>query len=88
MRHLSHRRDDPRHDVIRDATVEVIRPALFGQMIIMIVFVPILALDGVEWQTVSPGMALYDGVRAARLAYPIAHRDSCKLASFAFAQAS
>jgi heavy metal efflux system protein len=54
MRHLAHRRDDPRHDVIRDATVEVIRPALFGQMIIMIVFFPILTLEGVEGKLFRP----------------------------------
>ncbi len=56
-RHVKHRKNDPRHEVIRDATVEVIRPSLFGQLIILIVFVPILTLEGVEGKLFRP-MAL------------------------------
>ncbi|MSR64492.1 MAG: efflux RND transporter permease subunit, partial [Verrucomicrobiae bacterium] len=56
-RQVSHRRDDPRHDIIRDATMEVIKPSLFGQLIILIVFLPILTLEGIEGKLFRP-MAL------------------------------
>src|SRR5207249_10387926 len=35
-------------EVIRDAAVEVRRPTMFGELIIMIVYLPILALEGIE----------------------------------------
>jgi len=47
----------PRLQVIRDATIEVIRPAVFGAIIILIVFVPILTLEGTEGKLFRP-MAL------------------------------
>ena len=37
-----------RLDVVADATRQVIRPSVFGVLIILIVYVPILALTGVE----------------------------------------
>jgi cobalt-zinc-cadmium resistance protein CzcA len=43
--------------VIRDAAIEVRKPAVFGQLIIMIVYVPILTLQGVEGKMFQP-MAL------------------------------
>jgi len=43
--------------VIRRAAVEVLRPALFGGLIIMIVYLPVLALEGVEGKLFRP-MAL------------------------------
>lgn len=43
--------------IIRDAAVEVRRPTLFGEMIIMIVYLPILTLEGVEGKLFRP-MAL------------------------------
>ena len=43
--------------VIRDAAVEVRRPTLFGELIIMIVYLPILTLEGVEGKMFRP-MAL------------------------------
>ena len=46
-----------RFSVVRDATVEVIRPAMFGVFIIMIVYLPILTLTGVEGKMFRP-MAL------------------------------
>ncbi len=46
-----------RLDVIRDAAVEVRRPTLFGELIIMIVYLPILTLEGVEGKMFRP-MAL------------------------------
>ena len=44
-------------EIVRDAAVEVRRPTLFGELIIAIVYVPILALEGVEGQLFRP-MAL------------------------------
>jgi cobalt-zinc-cadmium resistance protein CzcA len=62
MRHLAH---DPtashsparRAQVVRDAIVEVRQPTLFGELIIMIVYLPILTLEGVEGKLFRP-MAL------------------------------
>lgn len=44
-------------EIVRDAAVEVRKPTLFGELIIMIVYVPILALEGVEGKLFRP-MAL------------------------------
>jgi cobalt-zinc-cadmium resistance protein CzcA len=44
-------------DTIRDAAIEVRKPTMFGELIIMIVFLPILALTGVEGKLFRP-MAL------------------------------
>jgi len=44
-------------DVVRDACVEVRRPTMFGELIIMIVYLPILLLEGVEGRLFRP-MAL------------------------------
>src|SRR4030066_2521916 len=44
-------------DVVRDAAIEVRKPTLFGELIIMIVYLPILALEGVEGKLFRP-MAL------------------------------
>src|SRR5262249_17537961 len=59
VRHLSHDRDDTRSklDVVRDAAVEVRAPTMFGELIIMIVYLPILTLEGVEGKMFRP-MAL------------------------------
>ncbi len=46
-----------RQDVIREASVEVARPVAFGVGIILIVFLPILTLEGVEGKLFKP-MAL------------------------------
>lgn len=40
--------------VVREATVEVIRPSVFGVTIILIVYVPIFALTGVEGKMFHP----------------------------------
>ena len=48
---------DERFGVVREATVEVVRPSLFGSFIIMIVYLPILTLSGVEGKLFTP-MAL------------------------------
>jgi cobalt-zinc-cadmium resistance protein CzcA len=47
----------PRLDIVREAAVEVRRPTLFGELIIMIVYLPILTLEGVEGKLFRP-MAL------------------------------
>ncbi|BCR04892.1 cation transporter [Desulfuromonas versatilis] len=44
-------------EVVREAAVEVRKPTLFGELIIMIVYLPILALQGVEGKLFRP-MAL------------------------------
>ncbi|MFW5967466.1 MAG: efflux RND transporter permease subunit, partial [Persicimonas sp.] len=44
-------------EVVRDAAVEVRKPTLFGELIITIVYVPVLALEGVEGKLFRP-MAL------------------------------
>lgn len=43
--------------IIRDAAIEVRTPTVFGQLIIMIVYIPILTLEGVEGKMFRP-MAL------------------------------
>ncbi|OJW07471.1 MAG: cation transporter [Planctomycetales bacterium 71-10] len=47
----------PKLDVIRDAAVEVRKPTMFGELIIAIVYLPILALQGTEGKMFKP-MAL------------------------------
>ena len=47
----------PKIDVVRDAAIEVRRPTMFGELIIIIVYLPILALEGVEGKLFQP-MAL------------------------------
>src|SRR5262245_25946992 len=44
-------------DVVRDAAIEVRKPTLFGELIIMVVYLPILTLEGVEGKLFRP-MAL------------------------------
>ena len=43
--------------MVRDAAIEVRRPTMFGELIIMIVYLPILTLEGVEGKLFRP-MAL------------------------------
>lgn len=43
-----------RLQIVRDATQEVIRPSVFGVTIILIVYVPIFALEGVEGKMFHP----------------------------------
>jgi len=40
--------------VVRNASIEVRKPTLFGELIIMIVFIPILTLEGVEGKLFRP----------------------------------
>ncbi len=59
VRHMAHDKDDTRSkvDVIRDAAGEVRGPTTFGELIILIVYLPILTLEGVEGKLFRP-MAL------------------------------
>jgi cobalt-zinc-cadmium resistance protein CzcA len=58
VRHLAHDRTKRRLiDVVRDAAIEVRKPTMFGELIIMLVYVPILTLEGVEGKLFRP-MAL------------------------------
>ncbi len=58
IRKLSHENGDAKHeDVIRDAAVEVRKPTMFGELIIAVVFLPILLLEGTEGKLFRP-MAL------------------------------
>ncbi|MCA9077747.1 MAG: efflux RND transporter permease subunit [Planctomycetaceae bacterium] len=56
VRYLSH--PDPRGrsklQLIRDAAIEVRKPTMFGELIIMIVYLPILTLEGVEGKLFRP----------------------------------
>ena len=58
VRHLSHdRQGRSRLEIIRDAAIEVRKPTMFGELIIMIVYLPILTLEGIEGKLFRP-MAL------------------------------
>jgi cobalt-zinc-cadmium resistance protein CzcA len=59
VRHLSHGElsKRSRREVVRNAAVEVRGPTMFGELIIMIVYLPILTLEGVEGKMFRP-MAL------------------------------
>ena len=53
--HLNRLLDRPeRFAVCREATAEVIRPSLFGTIIIMVVYLPILTLTGIEGKMFFP----------------------------------
>ena len=57
IRRLAHRgacSSDERLAIIRDAASEVRIPTVFGQLIIMIVYLPILTLEGVEGKMFRP----------------------------------
>jgi cobalt-zinc-cadmium resistance protein CzcA len=58
VRHLAHDAGGrSRIDVVRDAAIEVRKPTMFGELIIMIVYLPILTLEGIEGKLFRP-MAL------------------------------
>ena len=57
VRRVAHSKTKPWMDTIREAAIEVRRPTMFGELIIMIVFLPILALEGIEGKLFRP-MAL------------------------------
>lgn len=59
VRHLASNdsQQKSRMEVVKEAALEVRRPTLFGELIIMIVYLPILTLEGVEGKLFRP-MAL------------------------------
>src|SRR4051812_16102267 len=58
VRRLSHEGGTrPKLEIIRDAAIEVRKPTMFGELIIAIVYLPILALQGTEGKLFRP-MAL------------------------------
>ncbi len=58
VRHVAHSNGHKsRLEIVRDAALEVRRPTLFGELIIMIVYLPILTLEGIEGKLFRP-MAL------------------------------
>jgi cobalt-zinc-cadmium resistance protein CzcA len=58
VRRLAHEGGSrPKLEIVRDAAVEVRRPTMFGELIIAIVYLPILALQGTEGKLFRP-MAL------------------------------
>jgi cobalt-zinc-cadmium resistance protein CzcA len=59
IRHIAHGdlQSKTKLAMIRDAAVEVRKPTLFGELIIMIVYLPILTLEGIEGKLFRP-MAL------------------------------
>jgi heavy metal efflux system protein len=59
VRHVAHGDNRRRTmlEVVRDAAVEVRKPTMFGELIIMIVYLPILTLEGIEGKLFRP-MAL------------------------------
>jgi cobalt-zinc-cadmium resistance protein CzcA len=58
MRHLGDADGSrKKEDVIRDAVIEVRKPTMFGELIIFIVYVPVLLLEGMEGKLFRP-MAL------------------------------
>jgi cobalt-zinc-cadmium resistance protein CzcA len=61
VRYVAHRKErgaaTPWLDTIRDAAIEVRKPTMFGELIIMIVFLPVLTLEGIEGKLFRP-MAL------------------------------
>jgi cobalt-zinc-cadmium resistance protein CzcA len=58
MRQIAHRGGRAPHwSVVRDAAIEVRKPTMFGELIIAVVYVPILALQGTEGKLFRP-MAL------------------------------
>ncbi|QDV81064.1 efflux RND transporter permease subunit [Botrimarina mediterranea] len=55
VRHLAHNRDGKsRLEIIREAAIEVRKPTMFGELIIMIVYLPILTLEGIEGKLFRP----------------------------------
>ena len=58
VRHLGDNKNGrSRIEVVREAAIEVRKPTMFGELIIMIVYLPILTLEGMEGKLFSP-MAL------------------------------
>lgn len=57
VRHAAHHKGKPWLEVICDAAIEVRKPTLYGELIILVVFLPVLTLEGIEGKLFRP-MAL------------------------------
>jgi cobalt-zinc-cadmium resistance protein CzcA len=54
-RHLEDRKDDSSVlDIVKKSSIQVARPTIFAQMINMIVYLPVLALEGIEGKLFKP----------------------------------
>ncbi len=51
---LSHGSEDSRLHIVRDAVVEVATPVIFGVLIIVLVFLPLMTLEGTEGKMFAP----------------------------------
>jgi cobalt-zinc-cadmium resistance protein CzcA len=51
---LSHRKDEPRSRVILDAATQVGKPVVYGVGIIILVFLPLMTLEGMEGKMFAP----------------------------------
>ncbi len=51
---LSHPKEESRLHVVRDAVVEVATPVIFGVLIIVLVFLPLMTLEGTEGKMFAP----------------------------------
>ena len=56
LRHLGSddAQEKSRLEIVRDAAIEVRKPTMFGELIIMIVYLPILTLEGLEGKLFRP----------------------------------
>lgn len=52
--HISHKPQDSRLHVVRDAVAEVATPVIFGVLIIVLVFLPLMTLEGTEGKMFAP----------------------------------
>jgi len=57
VRHVARHKHKPWLELIRDAAIEVRKPTLYGELIILTVFLPVLTLEGIEGKLFRP-MAL------------------------------
>ena len=74
-RHLGRRPDEPRSEIIAGAAAEVARPILFSIAMIIMVFLPLLTLTGVEGKMFAPmaftiAFALFGSLLAALIMAP------------------
>ncbi|MBZ0266329.1 CusA/CzcA family heavy metal efflux RND transporter [bacterium] len=76
-RRLNQKNDDSSHfEMVLEASREVIRPVVFAILIILVVFVPIMTLQGVEGKTFRPlaftiGFAMAGSLLFAMLVVPV-----------------
>jgi heavy metal efflux system protein len=54
VRHLGLRPDEDPVEVVADAALEVRKPTMYGELIILVVYLPVLALEGIEGKLFRP----------------------------------